>query len=785
MKKQLFKTVFILLFIINFLLLSCTDNEQTSLTTSETETTTQITTTETTEESNTNTTEITTENVTTKEETTLITTTEETIPETPLEDDELKILNKLIEDYYIKAYNHDDLRVDFIDYITLVALETSMDDVTVDGEYYEEYHKLEGQLYVIHDFSYSNVYVLDFFIEYGFRDGEIISRPFISIDDVNEDTYTEMKISTENLLTQQKNDMDDLVASENIDDGIYEQQLFTIDCSSNQTAELIQNFDVFEEGPLLFTITYDEASLIDYYNPDEFLETIEIPSTIKDVPVTTIRGNAFGYNDLTTISIPETVTNIHYNALSKSEKLEEIIVHEDNEHFMSMDGVLYNNDQTILLYYPKNKSDTSFTVPASVIEIARNAFYSNNFLTQLDYETGTELEKIGHLAFLNTKIIDFHFPASLQTIGNNVFGKSNFIESITVDQDNAYFSSIDGVLYNKDQTVLLIYPQAKPDATFEIPAHVTELARGSFKFVNDLSSLTFQTGSQINELPEDLFYHARIETVEIPTSVETISTRTFSYTISLENIHVAEDNPYFKSVNGILYDKNLTTLYVFPANKTDTDYIVPASVIHIMDFAFEEADHLTSITFEAGSQLEVIGRFAFSDTRITSITIPASVRIIKHKALKVSSLTSIIFEEDSQLEIIGSSAFMFGKFTTIEIPASVKSIGAEAFYGASDLTTITFEEGSQLETIGESAFALTGITNITIPETVTTIEEHAFSRTPLTSIIIPISVEYMGYNVFSTCSEDLIVYVEAASKPNNWNDNWLGVDATVEWDYQE
>ena len=120
---------------------------------------------------------------------------------------------------------------------------------------------------------------------------------------------------------------------------------------------------------------------------------------------------------------------------------------------------------------------------------------------------------------------------------------------------------------------------------------------------------------------------------------------------------------------------------------------IPNGVTKLDDYAFYKATSLTSITFEADSELKSIGRLAFFQTSLTSITIPNSVTSIDYGAFhSVTSLTSITFEADSELKSIDDYAFFNNEsLTSITIPNSVTSIGDEAFRSSYALTSITFQ----------------------------------------------------------------------------------------------
>ena len=238
-----------------------------------------------------------------------------------------------------------------------------------------------------------------------------------------------------------------------------------------------------------------------------------------------------------------------------------------------------------------------------------------------------------------------------------------------------------------------------------ISANVTTIENIAFWDCSKLTTVTFEKGSQLKTIGHNAYYECTsLTSIEIPASVETIGNTAFSDCSSLATV-TFEKGSRLKTIGNNAYYR-CTSL---------TSIEIPASVETIEKKAFMHCSSLATVTFEKGSQLKTIAGDsydgAFSDcSSLTSIEIPASVETIEATAFKrCSKLTTVTFEKGSQLKIIGggySSSYYYGAFlgcsslTSIEIPASVETIEATAFKRCSKLTTVTFEKGSQLKTIG-------------------------------------------------------------------------------------
>ena len=244
------------------------------------------------------------------------------------------------------------------------------------------------------------------------------------------------------------------------------------------------------------------------------LPSIEIPEG-----VTTIDFAAFGIcESLSEVEIPASVSSINSGAFRQCIRLTYLNVNEDNAVYSSNDGILYNKDYTSLIIYPENKSDESFTIPNTVTSIERSAFY-------------------------NAQFSSITIPNSVTTIGLEPFERCKRLTTILVDEDNADFSSCDGVLFDKKQTALLSYPEGKEDTEYVIPNTVREIVPCAFSI-------------------------AKLLSVTIPISVTTLANNAFQYCEALEKVTVEWDDPLAVSAELFHYvDLSTITLYV-PTGRT-------------------------------------------------------------------------------------------------------------------------------------------------------------------------------------------------------------------------
>ncbi|MCK4552240.1 MAG: leucine-rich repeat protein, partial [Tenericutes bacterium] len=411
-----------------------------------------------------------------------------------------------------------------------------------------------------------------------------------------------------------------------------------------------------------FTLKEDNTYELTGYIGDE--ETVIIPSTYEGKSVTSIGRLAF-YNEANVnyLEIPSSITTIDAAAIYSCLELSEVVVDEANSYYSSVDGVLFNKDKTVLMYYPSNKPEASYIVPSSVISI-------------------------GNLAFvLNDNLISITIPRSVERIKEWTFRDYKNFNNITVVEENSYYSSIDGVLFDKDQTTLLIYPLGKSETSYIIPDDVLRIGRLSFVGNLNLVSITLPYG--LTYIDNWAFYEcANLENVDLPETVTTLGESIFGFCDSMTSIYlqdsivsigpslffgsenfmsieVSETNDYFSSLDGVLFNKDKTEILEYPAGISDTVYEIPTGVISIADWAFSYAANIVDIIIP--NTVTSIGKYSFSDCYgLENVIIPDSV----------TSLGAWSFADNLNLQ-------------SIFIPDSVDFIGGYAFYNCGNLTVYT------------------------------------------------------------------------------------------------
>jgi hypothetical protein len=456
----------------------------------------------------------------------------------------------------------------------------------------------------------------------------------------------------------------------------------------------------------------------------------DITSIVIPSSVISIGAEAFAYSKLKTVTISSGVIDIGKRAFGNCSNIVSINVDADNTEYSSINGVLFNKDKTVLIQYPTDKKDSVYIVPQSVKFIEKEAFIGNKNLTSItipkniwvesDAFSGSNLMSvqdgitvIGNYAFVSCKNSTLvTIPSSVTSIMWEMLGCTP--TSINVADDNTEYSSIDGVLFNKNKTMLLKYPSGKKDRAYIIPNGVTAIK------------------ASICE---------NLRTVTIPSSLTYISNNTLRcFNSDLISINVEDGNDKYSSIDGVLFNKDKTVLIQYPASKRDRTYTIPSSVTSIEKNAFSNCKNLLSVMIP--NSVESIGKWAFYRcTSLTSVIIPNTV-------------TSI-----------GESAFAnCTNLKSVTISNSVMYIGKEAFAHCVNLASINVEDGNDKYSSTNGVLFNKDKSHLiqypaskldhtyTIPNSVKSIGEFAFrGSSHLTSVIIPQSVTSIGEKAFLGC----------------------------------
>jgi hypothetical protein len=600
--------------------------------------------------------------------------------------------------------------------------------------------------------------------------------------------------------------------------------------------------DLSETSILSYTGTEGTSSLTDYpantlpmysfYINNTYLTSVLIPST-----VTSIGSFAFYYcTGLKNLTIPSSVTSIDFMAFYNCTALKILNIPSS---VTSISSMAFSNCSAL----------ESLNIPSSVLTIETSAFSNCTALTSIS------------------------IPSSVTDIGNGAFFNCGGL--INVDTGNQKYSSLDGVLFDKQQTSLIQYPSSKT-GNYNVPSSVRSIGNGAFYYCVGLTSISLP--QSLNTIEYNAFGSCSgLTSINIPSSVTTVEGNILVNCTGLNSIYIANEKPLdLTNISGVFEGLNKSTCKLYVPFGSSMLYSVAsqwkdfANIIEMAEFKLSANSATiasdggsatfiltTGQTWSAGSDsnwLEVSPSTGngtntltltasanssvgcrFATITVSSPGLPSQFISIKQEgtvktinvtagglaaALTANDLTNIyslivtgtidardfrtMSYEMPGLQIIDLSGttvkaysgtegtdlgfwdypsnavpdYAFSKGLTgneslrsIKLPSKVTSVGYGAFYNCSALSSIqmpstitTFrmvafsnctslsaiDLPSSLKYIDEGAFyGCSALTSITIPESVTTIKRIAFSGcTKLASINLPSSVTYVDDYTF-------------------------------------
>lgn len=362
------------------------------------------------------------------------------------------------------------------------------------------------------------------------------------------------------------------------------------------------------------------------------VKEIKIPEGVIEIPES---RNLFP-TSLRKLILPSTYAgDLSNNNLIKYTHYLDIEVAVDNPTYSSLNGTLFNKDKTKLIQYTRCGIEPNYIIPETVVDI-NNAFLNNTLLHSLTISKNVEI--------IDDELLNNHFDKG--GLGMSLYAPS--CEAVYVDEENPYFCSVDGVLYNKDMSILIWCPSGKT-GHHDIPDSVKIIAAGAFQY-------------------------SKCAEIQIPNGVEILGRDAFS-------------NVYWKTI------------------------VIPKSVKTIYNGCFFGCSQLTSVRIEASDEIE-FGTQVFDECHNLQTAGP------------IGSGSNIEF---CWVEIIPEQAFSdCSSLLNVIIPAGITTIKNDAFYGCSGLQELLIPNSVQV--IEEYAFGnCKSLTDINIDKVEGTISDEPWS----------------------------------------------------------
>ena len=368
-------------------------------------------------------------------------------------------------------------------------------------------------------------------------------------------------------------------------------QLKTIGRQAFYYARKLQNLDF--SGTQLESIGNSA-----FYQPYE-ARTLAFPGTLRSID-----SKAFAYLNynktayVTEVNIPASVTSLAKDAFYLASGLKNIVVDANNPVYASSNGVVMLKDTGDIYIWPQGNETTEFTLPATMTEIPDKMFQNNTSLKKVIVPAS--VTKVGSYAFSSSKIEEIYFEDSANglTVGTFAFYNCPNLTSLRLPYG---LTSIGANAISKTGLETIV-----------IPDTVTEMGGSALAYNDNLKNVTLS--KSMTAVPSRGFVGCESLTeLTLPASIQdcgvTDTSVAFNDCTSLQNIYVADGSLYFKSVDGVLFDKNGANLRYYPEGRTAESYRIPEGTIRVGGNAFAGNLFLKSVSYP--TTLERIGTKAF------------------------------------------------------------------------------------------------------------------------------------------------------------------------------
>lgn len=396
----------------------------------------------------------------------------------------------------------------------------------------------------------------------------------------------------------------------------------------------------------------------------------------------------------------------------------------------------------------------SVFIPETFKEFGHGTFMSCESLEEINFPD--KLERIGSFSFCKcTALIKVKIPANVSIIESSAFGGCCKLEGFQIDESNPHFSTVNGVLFNKDKTKLIAFPSGFKDNYYSVPEGVKVIGDGSF-LDSKIESITFP--STLEKIEGWAFrFCSNLKVIDIPNSVTEIGESAFEFCSNIEKV---------------MLSNKLTVLrqQTFSGCNKLIELNIPPSVKSIEETALGWTYNLENLILNNGLK-EIKDDFKF--TKISKLYIPKTVKRIQ-----------------SGLAILGRSKFHKIEYEVSKVNQHFCVINGSLYNKNATRLIAVFPTNEKqfivpdgVQIIEDFVFAGLDLAQINLPNTLNTIKHRCFADcTNLRKIRLPLSLEYIDFRAFENCECLDVIEIDAKKPPEITNpsaDCWKFIDEAM------
>lgn len=383
---------------------------------------------------------------------------------------------------------------------------------------------------------------------------------------------------------------------------------------------------------------------------------------------------------------------------------------------------------------------TSISLPEGLLAIGEFAFVNCAALTEV--QLPNSLKYLNLAAFYDCGALEtLTLPAGLETL-DIPYQSEACLPEIQIAEGSTHFACADGVLFDAEMETLLYCPKNRT-GTYTVPDSVKTIGPEAF---GGCALTEILLPDSLREIEYSAFLHCdALETITLPKQLESLGSGALGDNARLTEIQISPENPNYVSMDGVLYNKDLTDLICYPMAKPEESYTVPDGVKTGWQFPLFNP-YLKSLTVPASAQRETF----FYNGTAKDIYYDGSAQQWLHLSMQLDATPkpTVHIMEDMREDIWSWDGDY--AYTVSEGQAVI-----QAYMGKDASVTVPETlSGHPVTAIGDGAFRFLGSAQeITLPEGLLTIGDRAFYGSSIVRLSIPSTVETIGSEALAFCCD--------------------------------